>query len=243
MARYKGDEYPRYSQPTAQEIRSRAEKTANTAKKKGQELHPVSVSGRSITQTWWGNAWCRNLERYADYASRIGRGRSYVRSGAVVDLQIQKGIISASVQGSRRTPYQVRIEISPLEETRRTYILSRCARKIENLESLLAGDFPKELQALFTGKDGLFPASREIRFQCSCPDWASMCKHVAAALYGVGVRLDETPLLFFELRGIEVQQFIDVAVTNRVEAMLQNAKKGSSRILPDQELSQLFGIL
>ena len=82
----------------------------------------------------------------------------------------------------------------------------------------------------------------KIHFGCSCPDWAVMCKHVAAALYGVGVRLDEDPLLFFELRGIDFNRFIDAAVASRVEAMLKNAKVSSSRIIKNQDISELFGV-
>ena len=244
MARRRSDSFsPYYSQPTVAEIQNRARQSASKAKKEGRELHPIIVSGRNIAKEWWGIAWCKNLERYADYASRIDRGKRYVRSGAVLDLQIEKGRISAKVQGSRKTPYKISIAISPLSEARCEEIISRCSRKIENLEALSSGNFPEELQELFTGDAGLFPTPREIRFDCSCPDWASMCKHVAASLYGVGVRLDEEPLLFFELRGIDFNRFIDTAVANRVEAMLENARSSSERIITDQDLTELFGVL
>ena len=242
MARRYGHSGEYFSQPTVSEIQSRAQQTASRAKKQGKELHPITVSGRKIAQKWWGIAWCENLERYADYASRIDRGKRYVRSGAVLDLQIEKGKISARVQGSRKAPYKVEIEISPLSEERCEAIISRCSRKVENLEALASGCFPEELKELFTGKSGLFPTPREIHFGCSCPDWAVMCKHVAAALYGVGVRLDEDPLLFFELRGIDFNRFIDAAVASRVEAMLKNAKVSSSRIIKNQDISELFGV-
>ena len=117
-------------------------------------------------------------------------------NGSVIDLKIQKGKILARVQGSRKTPYKVEIRISPLSEKKCQDILSRCGKKLENLEALLGGNFPDEMKELFQGKGGLFPEPREISFNCSCPDWALMCKHVAAALYGVGARLDENPLLF-----------------------------------------------
>ena len=161
----------------------------------------------------------------------------------MIDLKIQKGKILARVQGTRKTPYKVEIRISPLSEERCQSIIQRCGRKLENLEALLAGNFPEEMQELFQGKDGLFPAPREISFNCSCPDWALLCKHVAAALYGVGVRLDENPLLFFELRGIEVGRFIDVTLANRVEAMLANAGNRSSRMMDDEEIEGMFGVI
>lgn len=232
-----------YTQPTAGEIRSRARSGATRARAKGKELHPIVLTGRTIAKNWWGVAWCNNLEQYADFASRIDRGKRYVRSGAVLDLQIQKGRISARVQGSRKVPYKVEIRISPLSEERCQQMMARCAARIENLEALTAGSFPHELQELFTGREGLFPTPREISFSCSCPDWALMCKHVAAALYGVGVRLDEDPLLFFELRGLDVHRFVDVAVANKVEAMLEHAKRPSSRIIESADLTELFGVL
>ena len=161
----------------------------------------------------------------------------------MIDLKIQKGKILARVQGTRKTPYKVEIRISPLSEERCQDILERCGRKLENLEALTEGNFPDDMKELFRGKGGLFPEPREISFNCSCPDWALMCKHVAAALYGVGARLDENPLLFFELRGIDVGRFIDVALENRVEAMLANADKKSGRIMEDTDLGKLFGVL
>ena len=99
---------------------------------------------------------------------------------------------------------QKKIRISPLSEGRCQYVIEQCGRKIENLERLTKGDLPQELKEVFLGEKGLFPKPREISFNCSCTDWALLCKHVAAALYGIGARFDEDPLLFFELRGIDV---------------------------------------
>ncbi|MCI8784130.1 MAG: hypothetical protein HFG84_12090 [Dorea sp.] len=242
MSKYWG-EFPQYSQPNASELRKKSAESKKKEKAKGKVLEPVVIKGRSIVNHWWGKAWCDNLERYADYESRLDRGKRYVRTGAVIDLKIQKGKILARVQGTRKTPYKVEIRISPLSEERCQSIIQRCGRKLENLEALLAGNFPEEMQELFQGKDGLFPAPREISFNCSCPDWALLCKHVAAALYGVGVRLDENPLLFFELRGIEVGRFIDMTLANRVEAMLANAGNRSSRMMDDEEIEGMFGVI
>ncbi len=242
MSRYwSGDGH--YSQPTAQKLQQNAAASQRKARAKGQAWEPVDVQGRDIAKSWWGKAWCDNLERYADYDSRLERGKRYVRTGAVVDLQIQKGRILAKVQGSRKTPYKVEVRISPVSEQRCQNIIQCCNKKVENLEKLLSGDFPEELKELFQGEDGLFPTPKEISFTCSCPDWALMCKHVAAALYGVGTRLDEMPALFFQLRGIDVERFIDVALANKVETMLANAQKPSSRILTGQDLETLFGVL
>lgn len=231
-----------YSQPTTSELKRKSEASRKSAEKKGKTLEPVVLQGRTIARSWWGKAWCANLERYADFESRLDRGKRYVRTGAVIDLKIDKGKLSARVQGSRKTPYKVEIRISPLSEERCQEIIASCGRKVENLEKLLAGDFPKELKELFTQENGLFPTPREISFACSCPDWALMCKHVAAALYGVGARLDQDPSLFFTLRGIEVGRFIDVAIANRVELMLQNAARPSSRIIAPGAVRELFGV-
>lgn len=232
-----------YSQPTAEKLRKNAADSRKKAQAKGQKWEPVVIQGRTIAKSWWGRAWCANLERYADYDSRLDRGKRYVRTGAVVDLSIQKGKILARVQGSRKTPYKVEVRISPVSEERCQTIIQRCSRKVENLEQLLAGNFPEELKELFQGEGGLFPAPREISFTCSCPDWALMCKHVAAVLYGIGARLDEQPALFFELRGIDMGRFIDVALGNKVEAMLANAQKPSGRIMEGHDLQALFGVL
>ena len=240
MSRYWEDGF--YSQPTTSELKRKSEASRVSAEKKGKRLEPVVIQGRNIAKSWWGRAWCNNLERYADYESRLDRGKRYVKTGAVIDLSITKGRIQAKVQGSRKTPYKVEICISPLSEERCQEILQKCGKRVETLEKLLSGDFPEELKELFTQRGGLFPSSREISFSCSCPDWALMCKHVAAVLYGIGARLDENPSLFFELRGIEMGRFIDVAIANRVERMLKNAGRTSGRTIDEGDIRGLFGI-
>lgn len=231
-----------YKQPDTSQLQKNARQTMKKEKAKGKKLEPVVIQGRSIVKSWWGQAWCENLERYADFESRLERGKRYVRTGAVVDLKIQKGKVLARVQGRRKTPYKVEVRISPLTEERCQYAIEQCGRKIENLERLVNGDFPKELKEMFLGDKGLFPEPREISFTCSCPDWALMCKHVAAVLYGIGARFDENPLLFFELRGIDVERFIDVTLANRVESMLVNADTPSERIITGKDWGNLFGI-
>ena len=232
-----------FSQPTTAQLRRNSESSQRKAREKGQIMEPVVISGRTIVRSWWGRAWCNNLEQYADFESRLDRGKRYVRTGAVLDLKIQKGKVLAKVQGSRKTPYKVEIRISPLSEEKCQAILEKCGQRIQNLEALAQGNFPAELKELFTGQDGLFPTPKEISFSCSCPDWALMCKHVAAALYGIGTRLDDQPALFFQLRGIDIDRFLDVAVANKVEAMLENAQTPSDRILQDADLETLFGVL
>ena len=231
-----------YEQPTEEKLKKNASESIKKDKKRGKENHPVVIQGRKIAKTWWGEAWCENLERYADYESRLDRGKRYVRTGAVIDLDIKKGKVLARVQGRRKAPYKVEIRISPISEERCQSIIEKCGNKIENLETLLNGGFPEDLKSLFLDKNGLFPSYREISFQCSCPGWALMCKHVAAVLYGIGARFDEDPLLFFELRGIDVSRFVDVALENKVEKMLQNADRKSDRILETVDYTSLFGV-
>lgn len=242
MGRY-WDDATNYSQPDAGKLQDNAKATAKREMAKGKSLEPIVIQGRQIVKSWWGQAWCDNLERYADFESRLERGKRYVRTGAVIDLKIQKGKVSARVQGRRKAPYKVEIRISPLSEQRCQFAIKQCERKIENLELLLQGNFPEELKELFQGEEGLFPSPKEISFGCSCPDWALMCKHVAAVLYGIGARFDENPLLFFELRGIDVGRFIDVTLGNRVEAMLKNADCASERVIQSEDWEELFGVL
>ena len=232
-----------FPQPTDRELKENAKATAQKAAKKGKELHPVVITGRQITKSWWGNAWCSNLERYADFDNRLPRGKRYVKTGSVIDLDIAKGKILARVQGTRITPYKVEIRISPLSEQQIQTITDKCGKKVDNLSKLVSGDFPEELKEVFIGQGGLFPSPKEISFNCSCPDWALMCKHVAAVLYGVGARLDEDPLLFFTLRGIDTNRFVDVVIANRTEMMLANVNKPSKRILSDTSLSDIFGVI
>lgn len=231
-----------FSQPDSAQLRESARQTIRKERSKGKQPEPVIIAGRSIAKSWWGQAWCTNLEQYADFESRLDRGKRYVRTGAVVDLKIQKGKVLARVQGRRKTPYKVEIRISPLSEERCQRAIEQCSRQISSLEQLAQGRFPEELKEVFLGSRGLFPEPKEISFSCSCPDWALLCKHVAAALYGIGARLDDNPLLFFELRGIDAGRFIDVTLASRVESMLAHADAPSERIIRNKSMSELFGI-
>ncbi|HYA86230.1 MAG TPA: hypothetical protein VEI57_04065 [Nitrospirota bacterium] len=232
--------FPRYV-PKA-EKQARSDKKLAQLKKK-RDMRPVIIQGSAIARTWWGKAWNQNLERYADYTNRIGRGRSYVRHGAVLDLQMNAGEIKALVQGSRSKPYEIFIKIEQLGKKNWQQISSSCSGMLDSISELLAGDFPKELGELFFQRDsGLFPSPKEIAFECSCPDWASMCKHVAATLYGVGARLDEDATLFFTLRGVDMADLITRTASVKAENLLEKAAKKSSRIIDDTDLSALFGI-
>jgi uncharacterized Zn finger protein len=230
-------------QATVAEKIERNQSAIEKLRKKNPGIEPVVISGRKLALTWWGNAWNNNLERYSDYENRIGRGSSYVRHGAVLDLKIAPGRVTALVQGSRKKPYDVDVTIEPLSKKSWDSIIKSCEGKIESLQELIDGKFPKELEELFTAKGtGLFPAPKEISFSCSCPDWASMCKHVAAVLYGIGARLDSNPGLFFVLRDANIDDLISKAITQKSETLLKKSDKKSSRAINNDDISAMFGI-
>jgi uncharacterized Zn finger protein len=218
---------------------------AKLLKKKGADIQPVVLDGYAIARTWWGKAWNENLERYADFENRLPRGRSYVRNGSVLDLKIAATTITAIVAGSRPKPYDITIRIKPLGKKVEQALMAKSRAAMDSMQALLSGEFPAELKEAFLEEGtGLFPSPQEIEFSCSCPDWASMCKHVAAALYGTAVRLDEKPELFFVLRGIKIDDFVGRMVKRESEKMLRKAESRSGRVIEAEEgdLSRLFGI-
>ncbi len=235
------DGYPPYV--SVGEKRAKAAARLKKLQKTDPRIQPVILAGSAIAATWWGKSWNRNLERYADYSNRIGRGRSYVCHGAVLDLRIRAGEVTALVQGTRSQPYAIKIEIEKLAPSRWEAVKAACSGRLASLPELLAGKFPRDLGEIFMVEgEGLFPTPQEIRFSCSCPDWAYMCKHVAAALYGIGARLDNDPGLFFTLRGIAVGEMVSAAVTETTQDLLKKAGRQSRRVLTGVDLSDVFGI-
>ncbi len=233
--------YPRYV--SVAEKRAKALKKLKQLKKKNPHINPIVIEGTAIARTWWGKAWNKNLESYADYSNRIGRGRSYVRHGAVLDLQVHSGKVDSLVQGSGSRPYSVTIRIKAMNKKTWAGIKSGSEGKLDSLQELLAGKFPKALGEVFTiqGK-GLFPSPKEIDFDCSCPDWASMCKHVAATLYGIGAKLDQDPGLFFKLRQVKMKDLVSETVEGKTRELLKKARKKTARVIADSDLGDVFGI-
>jgi uncharacterized Zn finger protein len=225
--------------PVAQRRLQAARYAAKLAKKEKRVLTPVKPEGRAIAQSFWGRAWCDNLESYSDFANRLPRGRTYIRNGSVIDLVIERGAVKAIVSGS--DIYRVKIDIRTLAKPAWKSIKQDCSRSIASLMDLLRGRFDEGvMQRLTRPKDGLFPRPGEIDMQCSCPDWAGMCKHVAATLYGVGTRLDTAPELLFTLRNVDHLELIDQAVAaENLEATLTAGQKGA---LAESDLGELFGI-
>ncbi|GAB6041481.1 helix-turn-helix domain-containing protein [Endothiovibrio diazotrophicus] len=215
--------------------RAAAARKMKQMEKQGLEIEPLAIHGRKIAHTFWGEAWCHHLERFSDYANRLPRGRTYARNGSICHLAIRRGHIQAIVSGS--TLYDVDIRIQPLPEARWERLREQCAGHIGSLLELLQGKLSEQVMAIVTDRDhGLFPQPGEIEMSCTCPDWAGLCKHRAAVLYGVGARLDQRPEMLFELRGVDHEELITVDLD------LTGPAAGRHRRLEEEDLSSLFGV-
>ncbi len=217
--------------------RANAIREMNKLRKKGAEIEPIEIQGRKIARTFWGEAWCKHLERFSDFANRLPRGRTYVRNGSVCHLAIKQGKVEAIVSGSEL--YHVSIDITPLAVSRWKTVRKQCAGQIGSMLELLQGHFSNQVMEIVTDPaKGLFPQPKDIKLHCDCPDWADMCKHVAAVLYGVGARLDGKPELLFLLRKVDHEELISA------ELDIQTATSGTGkrRRLANPDLSSLFGI-
>src|SRR5688572_312472 len=216
----------------------KAERTLASLRKKGQPISPVTIEGRTIARSFWGKSWCTNLERYSGFASRLPRGRSYVRNGSVVDLQIARGEVRAMVSGSEL--YTVQVDIAPATAKRWKAICTDCAGSIDSLVELLQGRLSERvMDRVCREGDGLFPAPGEIDLSCSCPDWADMCKHVAAVLYGIGARLDLGPELLFKLRGVDETELLASADRH---VSLETPSPSGAKVLEADDAAALFGL-
>jgi len=223
--------------PVAQR-RQKAARAVAKLKRAGTALSPVAAGRGAIARTFWGQAWCQNLERYSDYANRMPRGRTYLRNGSVIDLGIAAGTVTAQVMGS--SLYRVEVNISAVPARRWQGIARDCAQSIDSLVELLQGQLSTSVMERITRPGaGLFPSPKEISFSCSCPDWAAMCKHVAATLYGVGARLDAQPELLFILRKVDAKELILRAGEGGPPV---RKLPGVGRILDPSKLADVFGI-
>lgn len=223
--------------PVAQR-RANALRKISKLKAKGDSVAPVEIRGRQIAHTFWGKAWCDNLENYSDFENRLPRGRTYVRNGSVIDLQVSAGKVEALVSGS--DIYKVTISVPRMPSREWVSICEDCGSSVKSLVELLQGRLSDGvMERVCRPKTGLFPAPSRIDFKCTCPDWAWMCKHVAAVLYGVGARLDKQPDLLFKLRDVDVQEL--VASADGGIALDANAPV-AGRLLERDDLSELFGL-
>jgi uncharacterized Zn finger protein len=216
--------------------REKAAKKMQQLKKKGQSIQPITIQGRTITRTFWGKAWCSHIESFSDYDNRLPRGRTYVRSGSVCHLEINEGQVKAMVSGS--SLYHISIGIKPLVLEKWLTLKNTCMGKISSLLDLLSGKLSTGvMDVVCHPQNGLFPLSHDLTFDCSCPDWASMCKHVAAVLYGVGSRLDADPAQLFKLRGVNFEELIDV---NQAVLEVTSTQSGRRKRLEDNAFTDLF---
>jgi len=212
-------------------------------RKKARPVSPVVIEGRKIATTFWGESWCGNLERYSDFANRLPRGRSYVRNGSVVDLQIAPGVVTALVSGSDL--YDVRVAVKALPASRWRAVCRDVSGAIDSVIELLQGRLSERVMTRLCAEGtGLFPSPREIEFNCSCPDAAYMCKHVAAVLYGVGARLDREPGLLFSLRQVKEGDLVGDVGARAAASLIfgRDGVPGSRRIADESSLSDVFGI-
>jgi uncharacterized Zn finger protein len=222
----------------AERQRKAQREMANLAKK-GKTIEPVKIQGTKIATTYWGKAWCTNLESYSDYSNRLPRGRSYVRNGSVVHLEIRAGVIEAKVCGSEL--YDVSIKISRAQKAKWEGLCRECVGGIGSVMELLQGRFSDQVMQVLVRKDlGLFPSPKEIEMECSCPDWAGMCKHIAAVLYGVGARLEQKPELLFTLRSVDPEDLITQAAS--AKGLSGKGQGANAPELAESELSSVFGI-
>lgn len=218
--------------------RRRAMKKMEALRKKGVDIQPVEIEGRTIARTFWGAGWCDHLESFSDFENRLPRGRTYVRNGSVCHLAVSRGKIEGKVSGSKL--YSVNIQIKTLPAKKWNDVKKRCGGAIGSLLELLEGRLSDHVMGVVTDrKQGLFPLPGEMSFRCSCPDWAVMCKHVAAVLYGVGNRLDHRPELLFELRGVNHEELIQADAEAAVSAATQ---RGKAKRLAADDLADVFGI-
>ncbi|MBF0492626.1 MAG: SWIM zinc finger family protein [Deltaproteobacteria bacterium] len=233
MARYYDNFWPPYV-PVAEKKAKAARKLAQL-KKKGMNLNPVCLQGNKISNTFWGQSWCKNLEAYSDYSNRLPRGRSYLRQGAVLDLKMSEGKIAALVQGSAL--YEIEISITAMPAAQWKLLVDQCSGQIDSLIELLQGKLSKPVMQVMTqAQTGLFPHPKQIKLSCSCPDWADMCKHVAAVLYGAAIRLDEKPELLFTLRKVSQKDLITQMDVKK------NIQTSSDDSFDTGELENIFGI-
>jgi uncharacterized Zn finger protein len=225
--------------PVAKRRANAAKHAQKLAQKEGRELAPVKITGRAMATTYWGQAWCDNLEAYSDFANRLPRGRTYARNGSVIDLQIKQGKIEAIVSGSEI--YTILISIDTLAKPLWTRLKAECSQSIASLIDLLQGRFDAGvMQRLAHPTEGLFPRPKEIKMRCSCPDSAGLCKHLAAVLYGVGNRLDTSPELLFTLRNVDHLELVGQAVA---EGNLDRTlAAGDDNALAGSDLGEIFGI-
>jgi uncharacterized Zn finger protein len=198
-----------------------------------ESTHPIEVQDGikaksrrgKFVKNWWADRWIKALTRLMDSA-RLGRGRNYARRGQVLEINVSPGHISAQVQGSRRRPYKVSIQLRPLSDRQWDKVFNALAEQAIFAAQLLNGEMPPDIEKVFDlTKVPLFPASRgDLQTDCSCPDWANPCKHIAAVYYLMGERFDDDPFLLFELRGRSKDEVTAALHERRIQGLEPEAE-------------------
>jgi len=221
-----------------QQRRASATRAMQELRKNGTCIEPLRITGRKIATSFWGAAWCTHLEKFSDYANRLPRGRTYARNGSVCHLAVRRGVVEAMVQGSEL--YEVGIKVTAMSAVRWRAIVKQCACEVGSVLDLLQGRLSDRVMRIVTDRDsGLFPGPKELSMECSCPDWAGMCKHVAAVMYGIGARLDSSPELLYTLRGVDHTELVAAATA---EAVTRRPTRRGAVVLSDSAVSDVFGI-
>jgi uncharacterized Zn finger protein len=187
----------------------------------------------AFAKNWWATRWIEALERLVD-SGRLSRGRSYARKGQVLSIEeTEGGGIEARVQGSQRKPYKISIQVAPLSDAHWEKVIDALAEQAIFTAQLLAGEMPQEIEEAFQAAGvSLFPAQRaDLVTDCSCPDWANPCKHVAATHYILGERFDEDPFLLFRLRGRTQEQITRALRLRRASAEEEGTEEEEPEVI------------
>lgn len=210
------------------------------------EYGEIIIDGKLISKSWWGQKWCKNIESYQNISSRLERGRTYIRSNRIKSLDVSYNKVCAKVKGSADNVYSVIIDIDSVKEKQYNFVVEKCNNSITDIEALLTGKFSVEFQDLFSNNEfGLFPKIDEIHYSCDCMDFQTnnhVCKHIAATLYGIGNKLDDNPIIFFMLRGIDIDQFASKVLKHEREYVWKNINENTERQVSDEDIEKLFGI-
>lgn len=194
----------------------------------GRQLHPVQGSSRNLASHFWGRAWMKHLALCEAGGLCLAPGRTLLRHGCVLDLQLAPGRVEALV--SAQELVEVQIDIAPLEDERLEALKEACSGRIDSLVSLLEGCTDEAvLQRLCDPETGLLPEPHDWHMNCTCPDWAEPCPHAAAALYATGTLIDVEPTLLFQLRQVEASSLIE-------------APKVEAEVFDTSALGSMFGI-
>ena len=207
--------YPRYLSIGAR--RARALPEMLRLRERGVHVQPIETTGQIIAQRFWGRRWCDRLDSFTAHDNHLPLGRSLVRNGSVCHLEIRPGALEAMVAGSALFRVVVRI---PTTEPAAWQALARtCAGRVGSLQDLLRGALPDGVIEAVAGPErGLLPSRSELDPHCGCGDGAALCRHAAAALYGVGRRLDAAPELLFRLRGVDETDLLAAATASPASA-------------------------